>query len=80
MHTTGRVLSFDDKRALELEVTLDDGTTLPAKSCGCFHATTAAECLDAIKRRIRAREIHSARGQELHKERMAAEYPMEVFG
>ena len=80
MPTTGRIVSFDDNHTVVLEVTLDDGTVLPIKSCGCVIGTMPDEIRDSILRKIRAREIHSRRGQEMHRARLAAKWPMLVFG
>ena len=80
MRTQGFVVKFDKKRRVVLSVTLSDGTVLPTKSSGCLKATTPEECEAEIRRMIRAREVRSVQGQEIHKARMATAYPMLIFG
>ncbi len=79
MPTIGRVLSFDAHHSVVLEVTLDDGTALVPKSCGCVMGTPE-EAHDLLLRKIRAREINSGPGGSLHRARLAAKWPMVVFG
>jgi len=79
MPTVGRVVSFDEHHSVALEVTLDDGTVLPIKSCGCVMGTPE-EAHDLLLRKIRTREINSGPGSTMHRERLAAKWPMLVFG